>query len=140
LKKVPSIIKKCLIFSSNFFYSICFKSTKKTLQNGHFNSSRKWPHIFYIIFEKSYDNFFGFSVETILKIFLISCLKIFKLIFMKSLAENIRNAYFHYIQICPRFVSSCWITLKLSKLISRPIHCVKFNKLKSCKKIFLAMC
>jgi hypothetical protein len=56
-------------FFFKFFYSICFKSTKKTLQNGHFNLSRRWPHIFYtcMLFEKSYEIFLGFSVETIWK-------------------------------------------------------------------------
>jgi hypothetical protein len=60
-------MKKCLILSSNFFYSICLKSTTKTIQNGHFNFSLRWPHIFYMLFEKSYDIFSGFSVETIWK-------------------------------------------------------------------------
>jgi hypothetical protein len=33
-------------------------------------------------------------------------LKIFKLIFQESLAENIEDATFSFIQICPSFVSS----------------------------------
>jgi hypothetical protein len=56
-------------FCSNFFYSICFKSTKKIIQNGHFHYSLRWPHIFYMLFEKSSDIFLGFSVETIWKYF-----------------------------------------------------------------------
>jgi hypothetical protein len=67
LKTLPNIMKKCLIFYSNFFYSICFESTKKTFQNGYFYFSRRWPYIFYMLFEKSYDIFLGFSVETIWK-------------------------------------------------------------------------
>jgi hypothetical protein len=74
LKKVPNIIKKCLIFSSDFFYSICFKSTKKTLQNSYFNFSRNWPlwsdHILFICYFKNHMTFFlEFSVETIWKYF-----------------------------------------------------------------------
>ena len=54
---------------SNIFCIICFKSTKKTFQYGYFNFSRRWPHIFYMLFEKSYDTFLRFLVETFWKYF-----------------------------------------------------------------------
>ena len=117
LKKVLNIVKKLLIFCSNCFYSICFKSTKKNYQNGHFNFSFRWPHIFYMLFEKLYDIFMGFSVETIF----ISCSKFFKLTLLEYLSENIENGYFHYFQICSLFVSSLlfilWIILFEEKLL-----------------------
>jgi hypothetical protein len=106
----------------------------------------------------------------ILKIFVISCSKIFKLIFLESPAENIENAAFYFIQICPCFVSSIlfilWIiifatklrfvrnrlspsliknkkkiiALKLAKFLSRPDQRIQFISFISCKKIFLTMC
>ena len=47
-------MKRSLMFCSNFFFNICFKSTKNTFQNGQFNFSRRWPHIFYMLFEITY--------------------------------------------------------------------------------------
>jgi hypothetical protein len=49
--------------------------------------------------------------KLISKISLISCSKILKLIFLESLNENMTNTTFHFIQICPRFVSSLWFIL-----------------------------
>jgi hypothetical protein len=61
-----------------------------------------------------------FLVKYILKIFLISCSKFFKLIFLLSPAKNIENATIYFIQICPRFVSSLlfllWIIIFETKL------------------------
>jgi hypothetical protein len=104
------------------------------------------------------------KIGNILKIFVISCTKIFKLIFLESPAESIENLTFYFIQICPRFVSPLlfilWIIFfatklrfgrnpskpffiknkkkiispKFAKLISRPIHHVKFISLNLWKK------
>jgi hypothetical protein len=67
-KKFRTLLKNALFFVQFFFHYI-FRSTKNNLQNGHFNFSRRWPHIFYMLFEKSYDIFMGFLVETIWKYF-----------------------------------------------------------------------
>ena len=87
------------------------KSTSKTLQNGYFDFLSRWPHIFYMIFKKSYDLFRDFWSKyfwNILKICLITCEEIFKLIILKSSAENIKNITFYLIKICPRlFFRSC---------------------------------
>jgi hypothetical protein len=86
-----------------------FQINKNNSSNGHSNFSRRWPHMFNMLFEKSSDIFLDFRSKlfgNILKIFLISCSKLFKLIFLESLAENIGNGYFHYIGICFRFVFS----------------------------------
>ena len=98
--KVPNIMKKCLIFRSNFFFNICFKSTKKLYKM----ATLTFPlgdQIFFICSLKNhmkwFSDFWSKIIRNISKIFLISTLKIFKLIFLKSLAENIGNGYLHYI-------------------------------------------
>ena len=62
---------------------------------------RLGDHIFFICSLKNhmtwFSDFWSKIIRNILKIFLISCSKIFKLIFLESLAENIGNGYFHYI-------------------------------------------
>jgi hypothetical protein len=166
LKKVPNIIKKCLIFFTVFVSN----QRKKTLQNGRFNFSRRWPYNLYMLFEKSYDMVLWFSVKINRKYFENFPHFLFKLNFLVSPAGNIEIATFYYIQICPRFVSSLlfilwiilfqtklrfgrnpskpsfiqnwkkFIALKLATLVSQPIYRVKFNKLNSWKKIFLSMC
>jgi hypothetical protein len=116
---------------------------------------KKSSDIFWDFWSKLFGN--------ILKIFLISCSNL-KLIFLESSAENIENAHLNFNQICPRFVSSLLFILliiifatklqfernpskpflsrikinrkpQLVKLVSRPIHHVKFTKLNSRKKI-----
>jgi hypothetical protein len=103
LKKVPNIIKIMPYFPFKFFFNIWFRSTKNTLQNGHFIFSRRWPHIFYMLFEKSYDMVLWFLLKNNWKYF-----------------ENIENATFYFIQICPHFVSSLllilWIIIFATKL------------------------
>jgi hypothetical protein len=71
---------------------------------------RVGDHIFFICYSKNhmtwFCDFWSKIFGNILKIFLISCSKILKLIFLESPAENIDNAVFYFIQICPYFVSS----------------------------------
>jgi hypothetical protein len=71
---------------------------------------RVGDHIFCIWYLENhmtwFCDFWSKIFGNILKIFLISCSKIFKLIFLESPAENIKKANFYLIQICPRFVSS----------------------------------
>jgi hypothetical protein len=45
-------------------------------------------------------DFWSKIIGNILKIFLISCSQIFKIILLESPAENIQNATFYFIQIC----------------------------------------
>ena len=52
-----------------FLFNSCSKSTKNTLQNGHFNFSRRLPNIFYMLFEKSYDMILWFLVKNNWKYF-----------------------------------------------------------------------
>jgi hypothetical protein len=117
-----------------------------------------------MLFEKSYDMVLWFLVKNNSKYFENFTYILFKLIFLESSAENIENAHFNFNQISSYFVSlllvQLWIiifatklrfsrnlskpflfkikkiiTLKLAKLVSRPIHHVKFNKLNSWKNI-----
>jgi hypothetical protein len=108
-------------------------------------------HIFFICYLNNqmtwFCDFWSKIIGNILKIFLI-----FKLIFLESSAENIQNATFYFIQICPRFAlnhnfcndTTVWeksikalfypklkkiISPKLAKLVSRPIHRLKFISL-----------
>ena len=108
LRKIPNINKINLIFCSIFLLNITFKLTEKFFQNDHFN------------FLTCFCDFWLKIIKNISKIFLISCFKIFKLIFLESSAENIENATFHFIQICPCFVSSLlfvfWIIIFATKL------------------------
>jgi hypothetical protein len=126
-------MKYCLIFRSKFLFNICFKSTKKTLRNGYFNFSTRWPHIFYMLFEKPYDMLRWFLVKNNRKCFenFISFLvpNFFKLIFLESLAEKMKNGYFDLIQICPRFVHSLlfilliiifWMKIRFGRNSSKP--------------------
>jgi hypothetical protein len=57
--------------------------------------------ILFICFLKNHmtwlSDFWSKIIRNILKIFFIYSSKIFKLIFLESLAENIENGYFHYI-------------------------------------------
>jgi hypothetical protein len=108
LKKVPNIIKNALFFLQ-IFVTVFFSNQRKKLFKMATLTFCEDDHIFFICYLKNHMTFlldfrsklFG----NILKIFLISSSKIFKLIFMESMAENIGNAYFYYIQIYPRFVS-----------------------------------
>jgi hypothetical protein len=74
LKKVPNIIKKCLIFCSNI-----------------------WSKLF----------------GNISKIFLISGSK-----FSESLAENMKNGYFNFIQICPCFLHLLLFILEIIMFVT----------------------
>jgi hypothetical protein len=47
--------EKMPYFSFKIFFQYLFQINEKTLQNGHFNFSTRWPHIFYMLFKKSYD-------------------------------------------------------------------------------------
>jgi hypothetical protein len=71
---------------------------------------RVGDHIFFICNLKNHMTWFGDFwskiIGNILKIFLISCSKTFKLIFLESPAEIMKNATFYFFQICPRFVFS----------------------------------
>jgi hypothetical protein len=108
LKTLPNIMKKWLIFTSNFF-TVCVLNQRKK----HFKTAtltfRVGDHIFCICYLKNHMTcFWDFRSKlfgNISKIFPISCSKFFKLIFLKSSAKNIGNGYFHLIQICLRFVS-----------------------------------
>ena len=91
LKKVTIIIKKCLIFSLNFFHSIWFKSSKKLLKMA-------------ILTFRVFGN--------ILKIFLISCSKIFKLIFLETLLKLLGMATFTIVKcvlVCFLLLFKLWI-------------------------------
>jgi hypothetical protein len=92
--------KKCLIFRLNFFFNSGYKSTKKLYKMATSNF-RLVDHIFCICSLKNhmtwFSDFWSKIIRNILKIFLISSSKIFKLIFLEFLAENIGNGYFHYI-------------------------------------------
>jgi hypothetical protein len=104
--------KKIPYFWSNFFYSICFKSTKKRFKMATL-TFRLGDHIFFICYLKNHLTFFwDFRLKlfgNISKIFLISRSKFFKLIFLESLAENIWNGYFHYFKnVFVLFLRSCW--------------------------------
>jgi hypothetical protein len=131
---------------------------------------RVGPQIFSMLFEKSYDTFLGFLVETIWKYFENFphfWFKFFKHIFLKLPAKNSGNSTFYFIQICPRFVSSLLFILgiiifvtndglaeihrspllsrikispRLAKLVSQPVHYFKFILFNSRKKIFFSMC
>ena len=96
-------------FLLKFFFQYLFQINKKKLLKMATLTFRVGDHIFFIWYFKKHMTFFwdyrSKVFGNILKIFLISGSKIFKLVFMESLAENIRNSYFQYIQICPRFVS-----------------------------------
>jgi hypothetical protein len=61
-----------------FLFNICFKTTKNTLQNGQFKFLRRWPHIFYMLFENHMTWFCDFwpkIIGNISKISLISVQK-----------------------------------------------------------------
>jgi hypothetical protein len=62
---------------------------------------RLGDQIFFICSLKNYmtrlSDFWSKIIKNILKKFLIYCSKIFKLIFLESLAENIGYGHFHYI-------------------------------------------
>jgi hypothetical protein len=64
-------------------------------------------HIIFLCYLKNHMTWFcDFRSKVngnILKIFLVSSSKIFKLIFLESSAENIMNADINFNQICPRF-------------------------------------
>ena len=117
----------CFLFK--FFFNNSFKSTKNTLQNWNFNFLRRSPHIF-ICFLKNhmtwFCDFWSKIFENIKKKFLISCSKIFKLIFLELLVENIENGYFNFIQIGPRFVHSLlfilWIIIFVTNYGLAEIH------------------
>jgi hypothetical protein len=51
-------------FLFKFFFHYLFQINKK-----HFSFSRRWPHIFYMPFEKSYDMILWFLVKNIWKYF-----------------------------------------------------------------------
>jgi hypothetical protein len=100
---VSHFTKKTKFFRNNKPTKKLFKMAILTFRLGH--------HIFFILcYLKNHLTFFGdFRSKlfgNILKIFLISCSKFFKLIFLESLAENIWNDIFHYIKICLCFASS----------------------------------
>jgi hypothetical protein len=77
------------------FFILWFKLTKTTLQNCKFNFQHT-PHILYMLFKKSYDLVLWFLGKTFWKF---------------STAENIENATFYFIRICPRFVFSLLFTM-----------------------------
>jgi hypothetical protein len=105
------------------FFSF-FSNQRKTLFKMATLTFCVGDHIFLICYSKNhmswFCDFWSKIFGNITKIFLISCSKIFKLIFLESPAENIKNATFYLIQICPRFVSLplfiLWIILFATKL------------------------
>ena len=131
LNKIPSIIKNGLFFHQIFFTVFVSNQRKKLFKMATL-TFRVVDHIFFIWYLKNHTTFFwDFRSKlfgNILKIFLISCSKFFKLIFLESLAENIRNAYFHYIKTCLRFVGS---THKLLEAPTIPFKVVLENRHKS---------
>jgi hypothetical protein len=97
LKKVTKIMKNCLFFISILFRITCFESTRNTFQIDHFKFSRRWPHICYMFFDKSYAIFLWFLVETIWKYFgnfPHFLFKHYQTYFLESPAENIENGTF----------------------------------------------
>jgi hypothetical protein len=116
-------MKKGLIFCSNFF-SIFVSNQRKTLFKMVTFTFRVGDHIFFIFYLKNhitwFCDFWSKIIWNISKICLISCSKIFKLIFLESSAENIAYDTSYFIQICPLFVSLLlfilWIIIFATKL------------------------
>ena len=93
--------QKNALFCVQIFFALFVSNQRKKLFNMATLTFRVGDHIFFICYLKNHMtlfwDFWSKLFGNILKIFLISGSKFFKLIFLESLAENIRNAYFHYI-------------------------------------------
>jgi hypothetical protein len=169
-KKFRTLWKNAL-FCVQIFIALFVSNQRKKIFNMATFTFRVGDYIFFICYLKNHMtlfwDFWSKLFGNIWKIFLISGSKFFKLIFLEFSAENIRNAYFHYIQTCLRFVFSLlfilwiiifWIKIRfarnlaliknlkkiisprLAHLISRPVDHFKFISFNSRKKIFLLMC
>jgi hypothetical protein len=169
-KKSSEHYKKCLIFCSNLFYSFCFKSTKKICQNGHFDFSRRWPNNFYMLCEKSYDmvlikinwkyfktyhflfknfqtNFSGIISWKYWECHFLLCSNM-SLFCFYALVYTLDHTFSNKTTVQQKSIVALFysklkkkiITLKLTELVRRPIHRVKFDKFNSWKIIFLSMC
>jgi hypothetical protein len=103
-------MKKCFIFHSKFSFNICFKSTKKLYKMATI-TFRRDNLKFLICSLKIYmtwsSDFWSKIIRNILKFFIIYSSKIYKLTFLESLAENIENGYFHYLNM----FSFCFLAL-----------------------------
>jgi hypothetical protein len=102
-KKSEHYLKNALFFVQIFF-SVYFSNQRKT-----FFKMAKMATNHMTFFWDFWSKLFG----NILKIFLISCSKLFELIFLKSPAKNMANATFYFFQICLRFVSSLLFILRI---------------------------
>jgi hypothetical protein len=106
------------------FFSIFVSNQRRTLFKMATLTFRLSDHIFFICYLQNhmtwFCDFWSKIIGNILKFLLISCSKIFKLSFLESQAENMGIATYHFIQICPRFVSSIlfilWIIIFETKL------------------------
>jgi hypothetical protein len=156
-----------LYFCSNFFYSICFKSTKKLFKMATFTFCLG-DHIFFICYLKNHPTFFwdfrSKLLGNILKIFLISCS-----IFQTNFSWILSWKYLKWLlSLCLNMSSFCSFALvytlnynfsdelrfgrnplklypelkkiispKCDKLVSQPVYRLKKN---SWTKLFLSMC
>jgi hypothetical protein len=91
--------EKMPYFSIKFFFSIFVSNQREKLYKMATLTFRLADHIFFIFTLKNYmtwlSDFWSKIIRNIFKICLISWSKISKLIILESLAENIRNGYFH---------------------------------------------